>query len=425
MKKTSTLFLFILILSSVLFSQVKPGKYHPFAGRLIITNGGSVNLGMNDYSQLEPAFGYNLSATYHIPSKNKGIWGVRFSGEYGITKNSDNDLALHSVKNKFFYFGGSVNYSRYYGNHYLPYISLGAGYTIFDPQDGDGNKTPENKADKYEKSNLTFSGELGMDIMLDKKWSLNLNLRAKYASEDYLDNLAKGSHKDMIVSAGVGVSFALFSPEVSLEKKRKPRDSDKDGVIDRLDLCRNTPPGVIVDKNGCPIDSDKDGVPDYQDICPQTPEGVEVDSDGCPIDSDGDGVADYIDKCPDTKEGVEVDEDGCPIEQATPKEETEKEYNFETETKINSFIYTDNNMFCLQTSAFKKKKNAEREAARLVKENHKAFVHEAEVPSKGGKWFQVRVGFFDSQEDADTYRKKYFVGKKTRRRNSTYLEIKK
>jgi len=424
MKKISILFIFISIFSAILFSQE---KYHPFAGRLIISNGGSVNLGLNDYSQLEPAFGYNLSAVYHFSSKNMGIWGMRFSGEYGKTKNSDNKMSIQSIQNKFLYFGGSVNYSHYFGNNYIPYISIGAGYTIFDPQDGDGNETPENKAGKYDKNNLTFSGELGMDIMLDKKWSLNLNLRAKYASEDYLDNIEEGNHKDMIVSAGVGVSFALFSPKVTLKNKRKPRDSDKDGVPDRFDLCRNTPRGVIVDKNGCPVDSDKDGVPDYQDVCPQTPAGIEVDSDGCPADSDSDGVADYLDKCPGTEEGVEVDETGCPVEtiEAQPEVETEKKYNFETETKINSYLYTDGSMFCLQTSAFKKKKNAEREAAQFVKENHKAFVHQAEIPSKGGKWYQVRVGFFNSQEEANTYRKKYFIGKKNRRKNNTYLEIKK
>ena len=62
-----------------------------------------------------------------------------------------------------------------------------------------------------------------------------------------------------------------------------PADSDRDGVIDELDRCPNTPVGVKVDRKGCPLDSDKDGVADYLDKCPDTPAGVKVDSDGCPL----------------------------------------------------------------------------------------------------------------------------------------------
>ena len=93
-----------------------------------------------------------------------------------------------------------------------------------------------------------------------------------------------------------------------------PIDSDGDGVADYLDKCPNTPTGVKVDTNGCPIDTDKDGVPDYLDKCPNTPTGVKVDANGCPVDSDGDGVPDYLDKCPDTPAGVKVNASGCPVD---------------------------------------------------------------------------------------------------------------
>lgn len=96
------------------------------------------------------------------------------------------------------------------------------------------------------------------------------------------------------------------------------RDKDKDGVLDKFDLCANTPKSVQVDKYGCPIDSDGDGVPDYLDECPNTPTEAYglVDEKGCPIDTDGDGVPDYADKCPKTpKEAFGlVDDTGCPID---------------------------------------------------------------------------------------------------------------
>ena len=96
------------------------------------------------------------------------------------------------------------------------------------------------------------------------------------------------------------------------------KDSDKDGVWDKIDMCPETPLGVQVDKKGCPVDGDNDGVPDYLDKCPNTlPEAVQyVDSVGCDKDTDGDGVEDYRDLCPDTPEEARgyVDEMGCPLD---------------------------------------------------------------------------------------------------------------
>jgi outer membrane protein OmpA-like peptidoglycan-associated protein len=96
------------------------------------------------------------------------------------------------------------------------------------------------------------------------------------------------------------------------------KDADKDGVVDRKDICPGTPFGVVVDKKGCPIDSDGDGVPDYLDKCPNTPLEAfsSINQDGCPIDSDGDGVPDYLDKCPNTPSKAYgfIDTFGCELD---------------------------------------------------------------------------------------------------------------
>lgn len=114
-----------------------------------------------------------------------------------------------------------------------------------------------------------------------------------------------------------GVNLALgFSIVWGTNKSKK--DTDKDGIYDRLDMCPNTPKNVQVDALGCPIDSDGDGIPDYLDQCPDTPEAAYglVDSVGCPIDSDGDSVPDYLDECSNTPAGAigMVDEKGCEID---------------------------------------------------------------------------------------------------------------
>jgi len=93
-----------------------------------------------------------------------------------------------------------------------------------------------------------------------------------------------------------------------------PVDSDNDGVADYLDKCPDTPAGAKVDAMGCPLDTDLDGVPDYLDKCANTPSGVSVDASGCPMDTDGDGIPDYLDKCPDTRAGEAVGANGCPMD---------------------------------------------------------------------------------------------------------------
>lgn len=84
-----------------------------------------------------------------------------------------------------------------------------------------------------------------------------------------------------------GDAMADFVETVFLSKRPeikpvvRPKDRDKDGVLDGRDRCPDTPPGVSVDAWGCPFDSDKDGVYDYKDQCPETPLAARVNALGC------------------------------------------------------------------------------------------------------------------------------------------------
>lgn len=89
------------------------------------------------------------------------------------------------------------------------------------------------------------------------------------------------------------------------------KDSDRDGVVDRLDMCPGSAFGVLVNSRGCPVDQDQDGVLNIVDDCPDTPYGIEVDFFGCPLDEDRDSIPDYQDQCPGTPPGKAVDSRGC------------------------------------------------------------------------------------------------------------------
>jgi outer membrane protein OmpA-like peptidoglycan-associated protein len=185
--------------------------------------------------------------------------------------------------------------------------------------------------------NPNLYGGLGINLRVSQNISLAVQSSIMLPLTDKIDhwypNVSANKSPDYFMENSVAV---YVTPG-----KGNKKDSDKDGVPDKLDKCPNTPPGVKVDANGCPLDSDKDGVPDYLDKCPDTPAGVKVDANGCPIDTDKDGVPDYLDECPDvfglvalkgcpdsdgdgvpdkddrcpnTPKGYKVDKFGCPLD---------------------------------------------------------------------------------------------------------------
>jgi outer membrane protein OmpA-like peptidoglycan-associated protein len=111
-----------------------------------------------------------------------------------------------------------------------------------------------------------------------------------------------GTFKNQVIGATLGI---FISRPIPLDDS--PKDTDKDGTLDKDDLCVNEP-GPIVTK-GCP-DNDGDGIANKDDKCPDQ-NGL-ASNNGCPlIDTDKDGITDDKDKCV-TVPGVAKYE-GCPI----------------------------------------------------------------------------------------------------------------
>ena len=81
-------------------------------------------------------------------------------------------------------------------------------------------------------------------------------------------------------------------------------DTDGDGIPDKSDWCPTIP--GLTRFHGCP-DRDGDGIPDKDDLCPDKPGSIA--SHGCP-DADGDGVPDKDDQCPDVIGSKQCH--GCP-----------------------------------------------------------------------------------------------------------------
>ncbi len=156
---------------------------------------------------------------------------------------------------------------------------------------------------------FSLGGGLNYNILED--FALQYQLLYNFTNKDERDYW-EAKNNDNFIAHSLGFVFCFGAP----------KDSDKDGVPDKLDNCPNTPAGVKVDINGCPVDADNDGIADYLDKCPSI-KGVAA-FNGCP-DTDGDGIQDSEDKCPTVKgiaafkgcpdtdgDGIQDSEDKCP-----------------------------------------------------------------------------------------------------------------
>lgn len=85
------------------------------------------------------------------------------------------------------------------------------------------------------------------------------------------------------------------------------------------------------------------------------------------------------------------------------KKSNTTEYQVENETNPEGVIFTDGNLYCFQISSWKNKATAESEADKLLAAGHKAYVQEAYIDARRGTWYRVRIGFFNTLQEAKDY----------------------
>jgi OOP family OmpA-OmpF porin len=81
-------------------------------------------------------------------------------------------------------------------------------------------------------------------------------------------------------------------------------------------------------------------------------------------------------------------------------------YNMGAERNIGKMIFTDGYLYCIQISSWRARGKAESEAKRLESEGYKAFVVIADLPDLDGIWYRVRVGYYNSLDEANKIREK-------------------
>jgi outer membrane protein OmpA-like peptidoglycan-associated protein len=261
-----------------------------------------------------------LTGEYFFKTNSIHLFGLKLKLGYDQLQGEDtrgtisSQDGIRSIPPKFttgiFTGGIAATYSISIGEVFFPYISGGITNLWFDPRD-DQNKAAEyNAANKYEKSTIGYSVELGFRYLVSDKVSINVSANPYIPQSDYLDDVAAAYSNDAYTTVLVGISYSPFLDN----------DPDKDGIKGKEDICPEEAEDYdgYEDEDGCPeLDNDGDGIPDTVDKCPNEAEDKDgyEDEDGCPdLDNDGDGIPDAADKCPDEaedKDGIS-DEDGCP-----------------------------------------------------------------------------------------------------------------
>lgn len=218
---------------------------------------GVVNVATVDFLKRENAVNFLVKAGYGIAGYSYKITNAlnvatNYQGTYGAsgTKKYAQDKFIPVGVGAKFKVSNRVNFD------------LGYTMNFINTDNVDGTVAPGNDSWSYTSAGLEFS--LGAKNKPNLDWVNPIALMYDELKDPAL-------RKEL---------EALKQRVNTLEAADLLKDSDGDGVADKLDKCPNTEAGIKVDGAGCPLDTDNDGVPDSKDSCP-TEKGT-VEFNGCP-----------------------------------------------------------------------------------------------------------------------------------------------
>jgi len=297
----------------------------------------------NDFKNLiqgQPT--YRINVSQYID--NKHYWKLNLNGTFGKISGYERSYQDTSKNANFesdlFTLGFNLEYS--FGNIYkgekklVPFISVGGeyianfsaksdmynenGYKYIYYPDGtmrandqlatrDYNyETNLRKLNPYGNENYATSSfaivaDVGLDFKVSERVALRLASSLHYTFTDDIDGISKentigrigDNAMDMFSFTYVSLSIDLFSESKTMIIENlyadvtgdfdytMIADDDRDGILNLVDNCLETPAGVKVDSVGCPFDDDRDGVPNYIDKEQFSNKGAIVDEFGAEL----------------------------------------------------------------------------------------------------------------------------------------------
>jgi len=239
----------------------------------------SVSAMASDYNyEISPVIGYNI-AEGNLNLKNESIVGLeaQYNGFDCLIKPELSILHSGGVKSEDVLPTNTTNITRFGLNGVyeldnfdtvVPFVKAGLGYETLSREIAENTDGAFIDAGAGAKIPLTESIALKLEALYMLKYN-------KHTTDD------KWGDSNLALLAGL--NFA-FGPKAQ-PKAPVDGDDDNDGVLNSIDNCLTTPPGVSVDSRGCTVDGDddKDGVLNSFDKCPNTEAGAKTDEVGCKI----------------------------------------------------------------------------------------------------------------------------------------------
>ena len=249
----------------------------------------------NGNYEISPMIGYNLAeGNIGIKGDDHFLGGLELQYNYKDSKISPELSVLYSPSADYDG-GGDTSITRTLLNGVYSFDKIGK-ITPF-AKAGLGYEFVSSERNNQNEDGLILDAGAGLKVPFTPSWAFKAEAlylaKVSSAHNNNADN-------NLIAMVGLTYSFGAAPQEapkevVVVEKKEvvvapvvvavvAKKDSDGDGVYDKLDKCPNTPANSTVSADGCPVsmDDDHDGVLNAQDICPNTPAGETVNSDGCP-----------------------------------------------------------------------------------------------------------------------------------------------
>lgn len=343
MKKTLLLLAVSIPFFNITIAQVKWGIGGGIHSNSVIEKNNLNSWDQQFKENYSPLSGFHGGIFAEINLDKNGNWAVqpallytnkgrKFSKSYDSTTSFLNDTSTINASWKISYaelpvnlvyrvpltsklrfvVGGGPRISYHLNSKAVYEIRNASGeYSSFDNKLATGDAV-----NKYQKLVWGVNALAGLDfndrVMLTANYSRDMSgfYTAEYG----------GSFRHELWGAGAVI---WFTRSATAKQKAAEKDSDGDGVPDKLDKC----PGEMgtAATNGCP-DRDGDNIPDTEDSCPDIPGPVQFK--GCPApDGDKDGIPDHEDKCPEVaglaqyggcpapdtdNDGIPDDRDLCP-----------------------------------------------------------------------------------------------------------------
>lgn len=281
----------------------------------------------------------------------------------GNSKNSNTSTFITVIPKGIINLSNLLGFDNMFNNKFRLLAHAGAGLGFLTNSSIDGS-------DKM----IMLSAGLTPQYKINDKLSLNLDFQAYatyFQSRTWDFNSIPSSISGVMAQATVGVSYYAFG--ANKDKVHADWYSNANELQTKLDELNNK----ITVAEARLVDTDKDGVVDFLDVEPNTPEGSFVNTKGQRIvDMDGDGIVDNEDYCPTVKGSAEFK--GCPTafaSEAKPNNDGIEGEEVQGELKFKVAKVTKDITFDTKSTAVKNNFKLELDAlAKALNENTKLVV---------------------------------------------------